>query len=88
MNNVTNLTPEQLIAALEAARAENELLKAKDAKRQTLTMKVSEKGAMSLYGMGRFPISLYAQQWERIFTAQEEIKAFLAANKGKLAVKE
>lgn len=88
MSNVTSNPSSEIANELARLRAENEALKAKDAKRQTLTMKVSEKGAMSLYGMGRFPISLYAQQWERIFTAQEEIKAFLAANKGKLAVKE
>jgi len=53
-----------------------------------LTLKVSEKGAVSLYGMGRFPVTLYGQQWERLLGHADEIKAFLKANAKKLAVKE
>lgn len=52
-----------------------------------LTCKVSEKGALSLYGMGRFPVTLYREQWERLFAAQDEIKAFIAANRALLATK-
>lgn len=88
MNNVTNLTPEQLIAALEAARAENAALKQKEAKRTTLTLKVSDKGAVSLYGMGRFPTTLYGQQWEKVLNHADTIRAFLKDNAHKLATKE
>lgn len=88
MNNVTSLTPEQLIAALEAARAENAALKQKEAKRTTLTLKVSDKGAVSLYGMGRFPTTLYGQQWEKVLGHADTIRAFLKDNAHKLATKE
>jgi hypothetical protein len=75
-------------AELAALKAENEALKAKDAKRSTISFKVSEKGAVSVYGLGRFPVTLYAQQMERLLTAAPEIQAFMTANKGKLATKE
>ena len=57
-------------------------------KPRKLTLKVSEKGAVSAYGMGRFPVTLYSGQWERLLSAGEEITAFIAANKHLLAVKE
>jgi hypothetical protein len=53
-----------------------------------LTLKVSDKGAVSLYGMGRFPVTLYGQQWEKVLGHADEIKAFLKTNSSKLAVKE
>ena len=81
----TNISVEEQLAALQV---ENARLKAAAEKKSTLTMKVSEKGAASLYGLGRFPITLYKQQWERIFASQEEIKTFLVNNKSRLAVKE
>jgi len=52
-----------------------------------LSLKVSEKGALSLYGMGRFPVTLYRGQWERLLAASDEIKAFIKANDTLLAVK-
>ena len=78
-------TIEQKLARLEA---ENLALKAKDVKRNTLSYKVSEKGALSVYGMGRFPVTLYRQQWERLFAAQADIVAFIEANGAKLTTKE
>ena len=81
-------TPIDLNAELARLRAENEALKTKDAKRTTLTLKVSEKGAVSLYGMGRFPTTLYGQQWEKLIAHSPEILAFLKANAAKLATKE
>jgi hypothetical protein len=86
--NQSNDLNANVLEQLAQLRKENEALKAKEAKRTTITLKVSEKGACSLYGMGRFPITMYSQQWSRIFAAQEEIKAFLEANKSKLTVKE
>jgi hypothetical protein len=71
---------------LERLRAENESLK--KAGRGKLAMKVSEKGALSVYGMGRFPVTLYKEQWLRLLTMADEIKAFIAANDANLKSKE
>jgi hypothetical protein len=54
----------------------------------TLSFKVSEKGAVSVYGMGRFPVTLYYEQWMKLFGAAEEMRAFLEENKGRLKLKE
>ena len=77
---------EDLQSELERLRAENESLK--KAGRGKLAMKVSEKGALSVYGMGRFPVTLYKEQWLRLLTMAEEIKAFIAANEASLKSKE
>jgi len=54
---------------------------------RTLTLKVSEKGCVSLYGMGKFPVSLYGSQWERLLNEADAIRAFLVANAALLSVK-
>jgi len=77
---------EDLQSELERLRAENESLK--KAGRSKLAMKVSEKGALSVYGMGRFPVTLYKEQWLRLLAMAEEIKAFIAANDASLKSKE
>ncbi len=51
-------------------------------------MKVSEKGAVSVYGLGRFPVTLYQEQWLKLLALAEEIKEFIAENKEKLKAKE
>lgn len=51
-------------------------------------MKVSEKGALSVYGMGRFPVTLYKEQWLRLLAMADEIKAFIEANDANLKSKE
>jgi hypothetical protein len=71
---------------LERLRAENERLK--KGGRGKLAMKVSEKGALSVYGMGRFPVTLYKEQWLRLLTMADEIKAFIEANDASLKSKE
>ncbi len=77
-------TPEQELARL---RSENEALKA--AKVAGIKgMKVSDKGALSIYGLGRFPVTLYRSQWEALLAKAEDIKAFIAANASKLKSKE
>jgi hypothetical protein len=71
---------------LERLRAENERLK--KAGRSKLAMKVSEKGAVSVYGMGRFPVTLYKEQWLRLLGMADEIKTFIEANDASLKSKE
>jgi hypothetical protein len=77
---------DDLQAELERLRAENERLKRSG--RGRLTMKVSEKGALSVYGMGRFPVTLYKEQWLRLLAMADEIKAFIEANDASLKAKE
>ncbi len=77
---------EDLQTELERLRAENERLK--QTGRGKLAMKVSEKGALSVYGMGRFPVTLYKEQWLRLLAAAEDIKAFIEANQANLKTKE
>jgi hypothetical protein len=71
---------------LEKLRAENAALKKTGAK--GLSMKVSEKGALSVYGLGRFPVTLYKEQWKRLLEMTEDIKAFMQANDGALKSKD
>lgn len=77
---------EDVQTELARLRAENERLK--QAGRSKLAMKVSEKGALSVYGMGRFPVTLYKEQWLRLLSMAEEIKTFIEANQGSLKAKE
>lgn len=74
-----------LRAELERLKAENEALKKTPSR--GLSMKVSEKGALSIYGMGRFPVTLYKEQWNKLLEMTEEIKAFIKENEGKLKTK-
>jgi hypothetical protein len=73
-------------AELERLRAENEALKKRG--RGSLSMKVSEKGALSVYGMGRFPVTLYKEQWLRLLNVADDIRAFIEANNDQLKAKE
>lgn len=75
-----------LKAEIEKLRAENERLKTKNAGR--LSLKVSEKGAVSLYGIGRFPVTLYKEQWAKIIGMTKEIEEFLRENDHLLKAKE
>jgi len=80
-------TPEELLAELERLKAENESLK-KPAARGTVTFKVSDKGAVSVYGLGRFPVTLYKEQWEKLMEKSEELRKFIADNDASLKKKE
>ena len=71
-----------LQAELERLRAENEALKARASK--PLTLKVSAKGAVSVYGLGRFPVTLYKEQWERLLDMAGDIRVFMAENAASL----
>lgn len=75
-------------AELERLRAENEALKNKKSGAGTLSMKVSEKGALSVYGMGRFPVTLYKEQWLKLLGISEDIKKFISENESRLKAKE
>jgi len=79
-------TPEEMQAELERLRAENESLK-KPARGQ-LALKVSEKGALSVYGMGRFPVTLYREQWEKLLAMSDQIREFILQNDASLKKKE
>lgn len=74
-------------AELERLRAENASLKEKK-RPGTLSMKVSEKGALSVYGMGRFPVTLYKEQWLKLLSISDEIEAFIKANDSALKTKD
>ena len=74
MTNLNALSKDQLIALLNAAN-----------KPRALSMKVSAKGAISVYGLGRFPVTLYAGQWERLIAASADITAFATATATLLA---
>lgn len=81
--------PEQEIdlkAELERLRNENAALKKGAA--TGITMKVSDKGALSVYGMGRFPVTLYKEQWLKLMDMSDQIRTFIAANDGKLKTKD
>ena len=61
---------------------------AKQSASSNMRMKVSEKGAVSVYGMGRFPVTLYKEQWLKLLDMADEIRAFIAENETKLKSKE
>jgi hypothetical protein len=81
------MSNEDLQAELERLRAENEALKT-TRRGSAVSMKVSEKGAVSVYGLGRFPVTLYQEQWNKLLAMAPEIKAFIEENKSKLKTKE
>ena len=78
-------TEQELKAEVDRLRAENDALK-KGSKRG-LSLRVSEKGAVSVYGLGRFPVTLYKEQWLKLLDMAEEIKVFIQANDSALKTK-
>jgi len=76
---------EKMRAELELLKSENEKLK--KSTKKGVTMKVSQKGALSLYGLGRFPVTLYKGQWEVLLEHSEEIKGFIVDHKDELLEK-
>jgi hypothetical protein len=83
---LADMTGRDLMAELEALRAENAKLKARG--QQALRCKVSDKGAVSVYGMGKWPVTLYATQWARLIEFAPAISEFLADNADKLSTKD
>ena len=80
------MADEDVKAELERLRAENERLK----NRQTrgVSLKVSEKGGVSVYGLGRFPVTLYKEQWTRLLDMSDDIRSFIKENEARLKAKE
>jgi len=71
---------------LERLKAENAALKARSPRSSSL--RVSEKGAVSVYGLGRFPVTLYKEQWARLLDMADEIRAFIREHDSELKAKE
>jgi hypothetical protein len=80
------MADDTLQAELERLRAENEALKRRATK--GVTLKVSEKGAVSVYGLGRFPVTLYKEQWAKLLEMADDIRTFIAAHETELKSKE
>ena len=75
-----------LQAEIARLQAEDDRLKGRS--ERDITLKVSEKGALSVYGLGRFPVTLYKEQWRRVLGMASEIEAYIQENDGKLKTKE
>ena len=76
-------TLEQKLARLEA---ENQALKGR--RSGNLSLKVSEKGGLSVYGLGRFPVTLYQEQWRKLLDCADDIRAFITAHESQLKKKD
>jgi hypothetical protein len=81
--DLNSLSTEQLRELTKGLMAKLE----EASKPRALTMKVSEKGALSVYGMGKFPVTLYRSQWERLFAAKQQFVDFIKANEHLLKAK-
>jgi hypothetical protein len=79
------MSDEDLKAELERLKAENERLKKRS--ERTASLKVSEKGGVSVYGLGRFPVTLYKEQWAKLLGMADEIREFIKENESKLKSK-
>ena len=79
------MSDEDLKAELERLRAENERLKT--ARGRSTGLRVSEKGGVSVYGLGRFPVTLYKEQWIKLLAMADEIRAFIKEHDAELKAK-
>jgi len=80
------MSDDSIQTELERLRAENAALKARTTR--GVSLKVSEKGGVSVYGLGRFPVTLYKEQWARLLDMADDIRAFLAEHDAELKAKE
>ena len=78
-------TEAELKAELERLKSENESLKARGSK--GVSMKVSEKGGVSIYGLGRFPVTLYQEQWLKLLDLADDIRVFIKEHESQLKKK-
>ena len=76
---------EDLKAELERLKAENERLKSQ--RGRSVSLKVSEKGGVSVYGLGRFPVTLYKEQWGKLLAMADEIRTFIKEHDAELKAK-
>jgi hypothetical protein len=81
-----DMSDENIKEELERLRAENERLKKRSSR--GVTMKVSEKGGLSVYGLGRFPVTLYKEQWQRLLDMADDIRSFIRENEASLKSKD
>jgi hypothetical protein len=79
------MADEDLKTELERLRAENEALRARSAR--GVSLRVSEKGGVSVYGLGRFPVTLYKEQWARLLDMADEIRGFIKDHDAELKAK-
>src|SRR5437762_12119492 len=84
-NRGTEMAEEDLKVELERLKAENERLKSQ--RGRSISLKVSEKGGVSVYGLGRFPVTLYKEQWTKLLAMTDEIRAFLKEHDAELKAK-
>ena len=80
------MTEEEMKVEIERLKAENEALKTPA--RGQISLKVSEKGGVSVYGLGRFPVTLYKEQWTKLLAMGDQIKSFIEQNDHLLKKKE
>jgi hypothetical protein len=80
------MSDDEVKAELERLRAENAQLK--QTASRGMSLKVSEKGGVSVYGLGRFPVTLYKEQWIKLLDMADEIRAFIRSNEPRLKVKD
>jgi hypothetical protein len=87
---VTMQNQDELRVELERLRAENAALKSekKPVLLRDISFKVAEKGGLSVYGLGRFPVTLYKEQWMRLLDKEQDIRSFIKANEEKLKSRE
>ncbi len=81
------MADDQEQSELERLRAENAALKASNARRGGVSFKVSEKGGVSVYGLGRFPVTLYKEQWAKLLDLADDLRAFIRAHEAELKSK-
>jgi hypothetical protein len=79
------MSEEDMKAELDRLKDENERLKARQGR--AVSLKVSEKGGLSVYGLGRFPVTLYKEQWTKLLDMADDIRAFLKENDARLKSK-
>ena len=80
------MAEEDIQAELERLRAENTALKTRSS--TGLSLKVSAKGGVSIYGLGRFPVTLYKEQWEKLLAITDDIRTFMQENDAQLKTKD